>query len=1196
MYPTTGAYKTAITQNIRNVRITGSITLKDSTIINISDEDIVQGSLYVSEQAVSGEDIEIGNVYASELGVSLDVPLANPYSLDGARVELNFGLDIGSSLWENVPLGVFYITDIQRKQNVVNIKAIDSMLLFDIPCGEPGSSSPRNLVVHACNLAGVTLGTSIAEIDTFANATLLFAAPDASKIKTCRDLLMWACQIMGAFARIGKLGQLEIIPIKSKVSSRTISKQERFSSKVSDFAIQITKVTMQIGDTSYARGIEGMILSLEENPLMAGMSEGQINSVLDNILAQITTAIYVPFDAEFIGDPSIQPGDYITLSDTSALGSSDIASIITHSTWRYRGPHNLKGAGKHGLIRGVQNQQVKAVSSIVAIARAAQDLALSADQTAQLLNEAIGGNVLIRQSPDETNEILIMDHPDPDQATKIWRWNMGGLGYSDNVTGADNPAREYDIAMTMDGAINANFIKTGQLDAGMVQIGSATNFEEGFLSILMQVQGITPGMDADENCTAMYHFDGGLAPSIGPNLTFTRPSPAYLEDGTKVEANKPRFEDGKFGKAYLGEVGATNLLINPNFDTDSDWGTDATWHSTGGRDGGGYYSYGYGWGFVQDVTINKGTTYTASVYVRGNGTGRINVYNMSDSSSPGDKSVVIPNDGKWHRISASFSVAGTGTVTVLVRLLAAVGTLDFDQAQLEIGEYLNPFSIGTRANEVLTIPTTGILTPAQGTLSVWAYFDSSKQGPYSYLWDTDGSRFIAYKGTGGTILILFDGVSAFGINYPSSGWHMVTVEWAGALVALFIDGDEVATTTLANPVAFTGVTKLYLGSNYAGSQQWNNPIDELRIDKVARTDAEISGWYTTEAPFWVKADLDALPGYLKLEPDGIKVYDSSDALRVLLGSWLSGAIRKYGLKIIGGEIYSSQIFTGKEGDTSYAYLGPVTEFYTYPFGMKLNGKELFDIMSTSRGPIMSFHDPSLDERICSITTMDDAMGQGLRIQANSGHGSGDTFWRDLHLDGRRISATPTGQFYVDAGGSVYFRADTTVTIKSAYDIWLEGAVQVIGSLNVSGSPKNAVESTIYGDLAISAVECPEVRYIYPDIGILTNGECRIDIDPMFLACIEPNTEYSKWVFDVTPHGKALLYIDEIGEDYFVVKDYHEVADGVEFSWTLSAVRKDFAHRKFMEVIPKNVVESRIARRTPEGQQTALCSRDADTKY
>jgi hypothetical protein len=135
--------------------------------------------------------------------------------------------------------------------------------------------------------------------------------------------------------------------------------------------------------------------------------------------------------------------------------------------------------GKSGLLRGVQAQQSKTVSSIQAIAKAAQDLAQAANQSTQLIKDAIGGHVLIRQSPDEgeTNEILIMDNPDPELATKIWRWNMGGLGYSDNVVGADNPAREYTVAMTMDGAINAEFVKTGKLAANVVTIGPETTYE-----------------------------------------------------------------------------------------------------------------------------------------------------------------------------------------------------------------------------------------------------------------------------------------------------------------------------------------------------------------------------------------------------------------------------------------------------------------------------------------------------------------------------------------------------------------------------------------------------------------------------------------------------------------------------------------------------------------------------------------------
>jgi len=50
-----------------------------------------------------------------------------------------------------------------------------------------------------------------------------------------------------------------------------------------------------------------------------------------------------------------------------------------------------------------------------------------------------------------------------------------------------------------------------------------------------------------------------------PIATFTRNSPAYLSDGTQVDANVPRFEQGKFGKAVLVEEGTTNLVNINNF-------------------------------------------------------------------------------------------------------------------------------------------------------------------------------------------------------------------------------------------------------------------------------------------------------------------------------------------------------------------------------------------------------------------------------------------------------------------------------------------------------------------------------------------------------------------------------------------------------------------------------------------------------
>ena len=540
MYPTSAAYKTAIQQNIRDVCISGTITLKDATVINISDEDIVQGSLYFTEQCVSGEDIEIGNVYASEMGLSLSSPPENPYNLDGARVVLNFGIDVGNGVYEYVPLGYFYVTEIERKNTVVALKALDGMILLDVDiAGVQTSGTPFEIVEACCARAGVTLATSLETFNTFANAGTTFVLPEESNISTCRDLLMWVCQLTGTFVRMNRMGHLEVIPVTARASVKTISKDERFVSDVSDFFIKVNKVTMKVGETEYSQGTDGMTMALEENPFLIGREDAGINAALSNILNQVTLAEYTPSNVDFPGDPSLQAGDYVTLTDAGILDREvetrtyflspafpasievrrNIAtSMITHHTWRYRGKHNLKSAGKSDLIQGVQSQQSKAVATVVGIARAAQEIAKTANQSTQLINDAIGGHVLVRRAPGETNEILIMDSADPDQAVKIWRWNMGGLGYSDNCTGADNPARQYEVAMTMDGAINANFIKTGKIAAQYITVGPETVFADGYDPTAIQIGGRNLIIRHNEVPDTMIGEDGVSAPLVDSSM------------------------------------------------------------------------------------------------------------------------------------------------------------------------------------------------------------------------------------------------------------------------------------------------------------------------------------------------------------------------------------------------------------------------------------------------------------------------------------------------------------------------------------------------------------------------------------------------------------------------------------------------------------------------------------------------------
>ena len=90
------------------------------------------------------------------------------------------------------------------------------------------------------------------------------------------------------------------------------------------------------------------------------------------------------------------------------------------------------------------------------------------DQATKLITGNLGGYVVLHSSAgnDTPDELLVMDQPDINTATKVWRWNLSGWGYSS--TGYAGP---YRLAATMDGAINADFLTTGTLNAEIIKVG-----------------------------------------------------------------------------------------------------------------------------------------------------------------------------------------------------------------------------------------------------------------------------------------------------------------------------------------------------------------------------------------------------------------------------------------------------------------------------------------------------------------------------------------------------------------------------------------------------------------------------------------------------------------------------------------------------------------------------------------------------
>ena len=165
------------------------------------------------------------------------------------------------------------------------------------------------------------------------------------------------------------------------------------------------------------------------------------------------------------------------------------------------------------------------------------------DTTTQILN-AMGGYIYKTR-----NELFIMDNENPNEAQKVWRWNLNGLGYSS--TGIGGP---YGIAITSDGQIVADYITAGQMS-----IERITGLSDTLNSLVLDIEG--------------FKFD--VQTSGGNNLIINSVGFAEFQNWTKtgnVEhiSNTELTSNGsKSGGAFLFNNGSIKQRISVKPDDES---------------------------------------------------------------------------------------------------------------------------------------------------------------------------------------------------------------------------------------------------------------------------------------------------------------------------------------------------------------------------------------------------------------------------------------------------------------------------------------------------------------------------------------------------------------------------------------------------------------------------------------------------
>lgn len=161
--------------------------------------------------------------------------------------------------------------------------------------------------------------------------------------------------------------------------------------------------------------------------------------------------------------------DTVTVKHTE-IGVSVKTKVIktTYNTLLEKYTSITLGSARSNFVKQVQSIESKIESTKTEVDRFPSLLNYAINNATKLITGNSGGYVILHSVAKDGKpyELLVMDKPNIDDAIKVWRWNVNGLGFSNN--GYNGP---YETAITSDGQIVADFITSGTLMANIIKAG-----------------------------------------------------------------------------------------------------------------------------------------------------------------------------------------------------------------------------------------------------------------------------------------------------------------------------------------------------------------------------------------------------------------------------------------------------------------------------------------------------------------------------------------------------------------------------------------------------------------------------------------------------------------------------------------------------------------------------------------------------
>ena len=368
MYQVSNAYLADMKKPVQRFGIRGTIGS-----IPFTSDNILSGTMSVTNQCVDNDEIILGAAYIGEFRATFRNININRYEWMGKTItpiHIRYipQLD-GTSIAEEVPLGVFTIAEVTYSVDGVAVVAYDNMSRLDKAAAfNSTSGTAYGILTAICTECDLELGMTRAEVEALPNGTQLFGCYPENSIETYRDMIGWLAQALASVVLVDRSGKIilksyrmsevDTITASNRFESSTFSGYETRYSGIS--VVDIASKQTRYYGTDYD---VYLTMNLGSNPFLQYGTRATKEAMARAILDSISAVAYVPFNVTMLGDPAYDLTD--VLIQSGGIGDNDKAFCIQRFSWSLTNGYNAEGVGKDPDLANAKSKSDKQIQGLL---------------------------------------------------------------------------------------------------------------------------------------------------------------------------------------------------------------------------------------------------------------------------------------------------------------------------------------------------------------------------------------------------------------------------------------------------------------------------------------------------------------------------------------------------------------------------------------------------------------------------------------------------------------------------------------------------------------------------------------------------------------------------------------------------------------------------------------------------------------